>query len=194
MLAVELRAMHGVPAEERTDALIEAAPASRQPPTQQSTFNIVHQPREWDPEIMGRLTSEMENMIVDKHLKGHPMLGTIWEGVVKNKYEELRLQRLQAQSQLQLPPPHIRARSRANSEPPQSSPPSLPSPSTSVSTLPPRTEDAYTVGPEGQSRGGSPVLVLEASPEPVPIKRSPSKTPGYVRAKSLDLIAQESRV
>jgi len=193
MLAVELRAMHGVPVEERTDALIEAAPAKR-PPLRQSIFNIAHQPREWDPEIMGRLTSEMENMIVDKHLKGHPMLGTIWESVVKNKYEEVRLQRLQAQSQLQLPSPHIRARSRANFEPPQIPPPSPPSPSMWVSTPPPRTEGAYTVGPEGQSRGGSPVPVFEASPEPVPIKQSPSKTPGYFRAKSLDLIAQESRV
>lgn len=198
MLAIELRAMHGVAVEERPDALIEATPAERPPPTQQSTFNIAHQPRKWDPEIMGRLTREMENMIVDKELRGHPMLGTIWEGVVQNKYEELRLQRLRVQSQLQPQPqipPYIRARSRANSEPPQSQPPSLfLSPPTSVSTLPPRTEDAYTytVGPH--SRGGSPAPVLEASPEPVPIKRSPSKTPGYVRARSLDLIAQESRL
>jgi hypothetical protein len=203
MLAVELRAMHGVPAEERADALIEATPAQRPPLTRQSTFNTAHQPREWDPEIMGRLTHEMENMIVDKRLKGHAVLGTIWEGVIKNKYEEMRLQKLQAQSQLQLQlqlqlqsqhPPQIRARSRANSEPAQSLMLSLPSPQTSVSTLPPRTEDAYTVGPGGQSRGGSPIPVLEASPEPVPIKRSLSKTPGYVRAKSLDLAAQESRL
>jgi len=201
MLAVELRAMHGVPPEERADALIEAAPEKPLPSTRQSTFNITHQPREWDPEVMGRLTREMENMIVDKELRGHPMLGTIWEGVVKNKYEELRLQRLRTQSQSpsQPPPqlqhlPQIRARSRANSEPPQSSPPSLPSPQTSVSTLPPRTEDAYTACPGGQSRGGSPIPVLEASPEPFPIKRTPSNTPGYVRAKSLDLIAQESRL
>ena len=201
MLAVELRAMHGVPAEERPDALIEATPDDRPPPTQQSTFNIAHQPRKWDPEIMGRLTREMENMIADKELRGHPMLGTIWEGVVQNKYEELRLQRLRTQSQLQPPSPpppqilpYLRARSRANSEPPQSLLPSFLSPPTSVSTLPPRTEDAYTIGPGGQSRGGSPAPVLEASPEPVPIKRSQSKTPGYVRARSLDLIAQESRL
>ena len=150
---------------------------------------------------MGRRTGEMENMIVDKELRGYPMLGTIWEGVVQNKYEELRLQRLRTQSQL-LPPspsppqilPYLRARSRANSESPQSLPPSFLSPPTSVSTLPPRTEDAYTIGPGGQSRGGSPAPVLEASPEPVPIKRSKSKTPGYVRARSLDLIAQESRL
>ena len=199
MLAIELRAMHGVPAEEGPDALIEATPAERPPPAQQSTFNIAHQPRKWDPEIMGRLTREMENMIVDKELRGHPMLGTIWEGVVKSKYEELRLQRLRVQSQLQPQPqvpPYIRARSRANSEPPQGLPLSFPSPPTSVSTLPPRTEDAYTytIGPGGQSREGSPAPVLEASPEPVPIKRSLSKTPGYVRARSLDLIAQESRL
>ena len=203
MLAVELRAMHGVPPEERPDALIEATPADRPPTTQHSTFNIAHQPRKWDPEIMGRLTREMENMIVDKELRGHPMLGTIWEGVVKNKYEELRLRRLRTQSQLQPPSPspppleilpYLQARSRANSEPPQSLPPSFLSPPTSVSTLPPRTEDAYTIGPGGQSRGGSPAPVLEASPEPVPIKRSQSQTPGYVRARSLDLIAQENRL
>jgi len=35
---------------------------------------------------MGRLTSEMENMIVDKGLREHPMLDTIWEGVITNKY------------------------------------------------------------------------------------------------------------
>jgi hypothetical protein len=154
---------------------------------------------------MGRLTREMEDMIVDKGLRDHPILDTIWEGVVTNKYEELRLQRLQAQSfpqsqsqsqpQSQLAPvPQIRARSRANSEPPQSSPLSLPSPPTSVSTLPPQTEDAYTVYLGEQSRAGSPVPILEPSPEPVPIKRSPSKTPGYVRARSLDLVAQESRL
>ena len=203
MLAIELRAMHGVPAKDRPDALIEATPAARPPPTQHSAFNIAHQPRKWDPEIMGRLTREMENMIVDKELRGHPMLGTIWEGVVQNKHEELRLRRLRTQSQLQprlqpqLQPqllPYIRSRSRADSEPPQSLPPSFPSPPTSVSTLPPRTEDAYTIGPGGQSRGGSPVPILEASPEPVPVKRAPSKTPGYVRARSLDLIAQESRL
>ena len=202
MLAIELRAMHGVPSE-GADALIEAAPTRCPPPIRQSTFNIAHQPRDWDPEIMGRLTREMENMIVDKGLRGHPMLDTIWEGVVTNKYEELRLQKLQSQScpfpQSQPQPqivlmPQIRARSRANSEPPQSLAPSLPSPPTSVSTLPPRTEDAYTVDPREQSRAGSPVPVLESSPEPVPIKRSPSQTPGYVRAKSLDLVAQEYRL
>lgn len=202
MLAVELRAMHGVPAE-GADALIEAEPTKCSPSTRQATFNIAHQPREWDPEIMGRLTREMENMFVDKGLREHLMLDTIWEGVVTKKYEELRLQRLQAQpyphphshSQPHISPaPLIRARSRANSEPPQSSPPLPPSPLTSVSTLPPRTEDAYTVYLGEQSRAGSPVPVLESSPEPVPVKRSPSKTPGYLRAKSLDLVAQESRL
>lgn len=202
MLAIELRAMHGVPSE-AADALIEAAPTNYPPPIRQATFNIAHQPRDWDPEIMGRLTREVENMIVDKGLREHPMLDTIWEGVVTNKYEELRLRKLQSQSypfpQSQPQPqivlmPQIRARSRANSEPPQSLAPSLPSPPTSVSTLPPRTEDAYTVNPGEQSRAGSPVPVLESSPEPVPIKRSPSQTPGYVRAKSLDLVAQEYRL
>ena len=202
MLAVELRAMHGVPVE-RAGALTEAAPTKCPPPARQTTFNIAHQPRDWDPEIMGRLAREMENMIVDKGLREHPMLDTIWEGVVTNKYEELRLQKLQAQSypysQSQplpqiAPMLRIRARSRANSEPPQSLPPSLSSPPSSVSTLPPRTEDAYTVYPGEQSRAGSPVPVLESSPEPVPIKRSPSKTPGYVRARSLDLVAQECRL
>ena len=200
MLAVELRAMHGVPIE-GADLLIEATPTKSPSPARQATFNIAHQPRDWNPEIMGRLTSEMENMIVDKGLREHPMLDTIWEGVITNKYEELRLRRLQAQSyshsQLQpqlVPVTRIRARPRVNSEPPQSSPPALPSPPTSVSTLPPRTEDAYTVYPGEQSRAGSPVPVLESSPEPVPIKRSLSKTPGYVRAKSLDLVAQECRL
>jgi len=202
MLAVELRAMHGVPVE-RAGALTEAAPTKCPPPTRHATFNVAHQPRDWDPEIMGRLAREMENMIVDKGLREHPMLDTIWEGVVTNKYEELRLQKLQAQSypysqsqpQPQIAPMlRIRARSRANSEPPQSLPPSLSSPPSSVSTLPPRTEDAYTVYPGEQSRAGSPVPVLESSPEPVPIKRSPSKTPGYVRARSLDLVAQECRL
>jgi len=158
--------------------------------------NQFEQPQEWDPEIMSRLRREMEHMIVDKKLRGHPMLGTIWEGVVKSKYEEMRLQQSRSQSRQLQPPPLIftRARSRATSEPPQSQPPSLTSPPTSVSTLPPRTEDAYTYGLQGQSREGSPVHILESSPEPVPIKRSPSKTPGYVRARSLDLIAQESRL
>lgn len=202
MLAVELRAMHGVPVE-GADLLIEATPTKSPSPARQATFNIAHQPRDWNPEIMGRLTSEMENMIVDKGLREHPMLDTIWEGVITNKYEELRLRRLQAQSypyshsQLQpqvVPVTRIRARPRVNSEPPQSSPSALPSPPTSVSTLPPRTEDAYTVYLGEQSRAGSPVPVLESSPEPVPIKRSLSKTPSYVRAKSLDLVAQECRL
>ena len=208
MLAVELRAMHGVPVE-GADPLIEAAPTKSPSPARQATFNITHQPRDWDPEIMGRLTSEMENMIVDKGLREHPMLDTIWEGVITNKYEELRLQRLRTQSYSHshshshshsqpqprtVPVTRTRARSRVNSEPPQSSPPVLPSPPTSVSTLPPRTEDAYTIYPGEQSRAGSPIPVLESSPEPVPIKRSPSQTPGYVRAKSLDLVAQECRL
>jgi hypothetical protein len=203
MLAVELRAMHGVPAG-GANALTEATPTKCPTPTREATFNTAHQPRDWDPEIMGRLAREMENMIVDKGLREHPMLDTIWEGVVTNKYEELRLQKLQAQShpypqsqpEPQIAPNMLRAwaRSRANSEPPQSLPPSLSSPPTSVSTLPPRTEDAYTVYPEEQSRAGSPVPVLESSPEPIPIKRNPSKTPGYVRAKSLDLVAQECRL
>ena len=202
MLAVELRAMHGVPVE-GADLLIEPTPTKLPSPARQATFNITHQPRDWNPEIMGRLTSEMENMIVDKGLREHPMLDTIWEGVITNKYEELRLRRLHAQShshshsppQPQIAPvTRIRARPRVNSEPPQSSPPALPSPPTSVSTLPPRTEDAYTIYPGDQSRAGSPVPVLESSPEPVPIKRSLSKTPGYVRAKSLDLVAQECRL
>ena len=202
MLAVELRAMHGVPVE-GTDLLIEPTPTKSSSPARQATFNIAHQPRDWNPEIMGRLTSEMENMIVDKGLREHPMLDTIWEGVITNKYEELRLRRLQAQSyphshsqpQPQIVPvTRIRARPRVNSEPPQSSPSALPSPPTSVSTLPPRTEDAYTIYPGDHSRAGSPAPVLESSPEPVPIKRSLSKTPGYVRAKSLDLVAQECRL
>ncbi len=202
MLAVELRAMHGVPVE-GTDPLIEAAPTKSPSPARQATFNITHQPRDWDPEIMGRLTSEIENMIVDKGLREHPMLDTIWEGVITNKYEELRLQRLRTQSYPHshspplpqiVPVTRTRARSRVNSEPPQSSPPSLPSPPTSVSTLPPQTEDAYSVYLGEPSRAGSPIPILESSPEPVPIKRSLSKTPGYVRAKSLDLVAQECRL
>ena len=190
--------------EERPAALIEATPADRPPTTQHPTFNITQQLRKWDSEIMGRLTREMGNMAVNKELRGHPMLGTIWEGVVKNKYEELCLRRLWTQAQLQPPSPstpspqilsYLQARSRANSEPPQSLPPSFPSPPTSVLTLPPRTEDAYTIGPGGQFRGGSPTPVLEASPEPVPSSAaSQSKTPGYVRARSLDLIAQENRL
>ena len=61
--------------EERPAALIEATPAGRPPTTHHSTFNITQQPRKWDPEIMGRLTREMENMTVNKELRGASNVG-----------------------------------------------------------------------------------------------------------------------
>jgi len=161
MLAVELTC-HARCTVERSRPFDRGDPNESPSPVDKRPSISPHQPRDWDPEIMGRLTSEMENMIVDKGLRTSAV-DTIWEGVITNKYEELRLQRLRtspilipirsrsrsrSRSQRIVPVTRTRARSRVNSDRPELAA-LAPFPSDVCVDSSSRTEDAYTVYPGG---------------------------------------------
>lgn len=103
MLAAELRAMHGVSpddsASQRFDrAEVQAPFATPSKPGSTSlpigisrnpTMTQLPSTNRWNEDIMRRLIREMEDMIVEKNIKGHPMLQSIWTDIVRREWEEL---------------------------------------------------------------------------------------------------------
>ena len=146
MLAAEIRAMHGSTALPASmGVLIEP---SKEP-------NFI--PSE---STIAALTSEMENLLIDKRLQSHPVLRGYWEAAIQRRREDLKGQDL---SNLTLP-----------------SPPKSLSPPHETTNDSESAENALDRLPSTREL---------PSPRPSPPRQlaapMPSSSPGYVRGRSM---------
>lgn len=104
------------------------------------TFTATDQP---DERVITALTDEMENMIIDKNIKEHPMLRTVWDNAIRRRRNEFLLDQRPAFSRQGSSSSTIGRRVGTDSgfalrgrRDFTSPPPALPSPPVSVVALP----------------------------------------------------------